>query len=530
MANDLIKVTDIEFPTIKDRSDHVTSLIAGRQNIDAKLFEAITILNDQISRITLAISPIVKVLSQRSISAILLVPPINLGYSIQRISIRLFWTRPDLSGIFSYELRFGGADWETADYVLRTQSTQVDVAPFVGLIGLYRVKTMNDLGQYSAEEASVTVIVTAPAAPSVTAQVIDNNVMLNWTIPAASYEIHHYILRRGESEIAQLTGNFTVWFEMIGGVYTYSVEAVDIAGNIGAPGIVSATLTTPSDFILEAVRVSTLGAYSSGPPHYVYLQEFAIFGDVNYRYSARPGFEVADPHFYFMELTVSSTLYQVLRMPGPMLLCCWVAHTWQVHFTNRSWLTPKNQVDAGYPIYIQPAVLDGYYEETYDYGAIFENNIVTVTWTERSVTAGGMTTIVKMAVSNDGITYTPYTVGATQFFESIRYMKLKLEFTLENDKALVELSNLTISLSVKKELDSGIVDALAGDIGGTQVFFNKKFKDVDSITLAVESKEPVTAIYDFLDQPNPTYFKVFALDSSGNRVSYPMSWKARGVI
>ena len=55
-------------------------------------------------------------------------------------------------------------------------------------------------------------------------------------------------------------------------------------------------------------------------------------------------------------------------------------------------------------------------------------------------------------------------------------MKLKLEFTLENDKAVTELFNLTISLSVKKELDSGIVDALAGDIGGTQVFFNKPFQ------------------------------------------------------
>ena len=57
-------------------------------------------------------------------------------------------------------------------------------------------------------------------------------------------------------------------------------------------------------------------------------------------------------------------------------------------------------------------MLDGYYEETYDYGAVFENNIVTISWTEQPLTSFGMTTVVKMAVLLDGITYTPYVEGA----------------------------------------------------------------------------------------------------------------------
>ena len=36
------------------------------------------------------------------------------------------------------------------------------------------------------------------------------------------------------------------------------------------------------------------------------------------------------------------------------------------------------------------------------------------------------------------------------------------------------------------------------------------------------------AIYDFVDAPNPTSFKVLLFDTSGNRVSGDFSWQARG--
>jgi len=505
----------------------ITTLIAGLQIEDPKLYQALMLLNERMLTVENDLFPLVRQSEDQELADVPPVAPTGFIYELTPLTVRMKWNQ--VEGAPRYEIR-EGTEWDTGFFAVRTTSQQADLPPMLEGTHYFMLKSISAGGLYSLDMTTLTVVIPVGGAPSVTAQVIDNNVLLNWTVPSSAFAIDYYILRRGESEIGRLKGNFTVWFEMIGGVYTYSVQAFDVAGNAGGIGIVSATLTTPPDFILEAVRVSTLGAYTSGPPHYVYLQLLASFGDVNYQYAPRPGFEVADPHFYFAELTVSSTLYQVVRMPGPKLLCCWAIQDWQTHFTSRSWLDPKDQVDAGYPIYIQPGVLTGYYEETYDYGAVFNNNIVTVSWTEQPLTSYGMTTVVRMAVSLDGVTYTPYVEGASQFYESIRFMKLKLEFTLENDKAIHEVFQLTISLSVKKELDSGIVDALASDYYGTQVFFNKAFKDVDSITLAVESKEPVTAIYDFLDQPNPTYFRVFALDSSGNRVSYPMSWKARGII
>jgi len=40
---------------------------------------------------------------------------------------------------------------------------------------------------------------------------------------------------------------------------------------------------------------------------------------------------------------------------------------------------------------------------------------------------------------------------------------------------------------------------------------------------------PLTAIYDFVDTPYPTSFKVLVFNSAGTRVSATVSWTVRGV-
>jgi hypothetical protein len=72
-------------------------------------------------------------------------------------------------------------------------------------------------------------------------------------------------------------------------------------------------------------------------------------------------------------------------------------------------------------------------------------------------------------------------------------------------------------------------------VGGTTVNFTVPFIDVESISVtpSVPSPppsplSPIIAIYDFVDVPNPTSFKVLLFDTSGNRVTGPFSWSARG--
>lgn len=205
------------------------------------------------------------------------------------------------------------------------------------------------------------------------------------------------------------------------------------------------------------------------------------------------------------------------------------ACSWYEHFNSRGWANIQDQIDAGYPIYAQPTELTGSYEEVIDYGTLLSNNIVTLRWSALQL-AGSTTIVSKIASSVDNITYTDFVTGVSVFYSSLRYLKIRFEFTGADDTALLEFSQIQVLLDVKREVDSGSVAADENDANGTEVLFNKEFKDVDSITLDASSTVPLTAIYDFTDVPNPTGFTVYVFDSTGNRVSANVSWKARGIV
>lgn len=95
---------------------------------------------------------------------------------------------------------------------------------------------------------------------------------------------------------------------------------------------------------------------------------------------------------------------------------------------------------------------------------------------------------------------------------------------------IAELSNLVIRLDVKRENDGGSVNALAGDVGGTPVLFNKAFKDIESITVSVKETERFFVIYNFVDIPNPVQFYVLVFDIAGVRASKTVTWAARGIV
>ena len=92
----------------------------------------------------------------------------------------------------------------------------------------------------------------------------------------------------------------------------------------------------------------------------------------------------------------------------------------------------------------------------------------------------------------------------------------------------MEVTAITVRLDVKIRNDAGSGTANAGDVGGTTVNFTVPFIDVESISVTPSGTTPRIAIYDFVDAPNPTSFKVLLFDTAGNRVTGPFSWSARG--
>jgi len=333
---------------------------------------------------------------------------------------------------------------------------------------------------------------------NLTTEVIDNNVLFRWGNLPGSLPIATYDLRRGPvwstaDEIGRKDGGFTTVFEAppTQTVYTYWLAAIDTAGNYGAPVSVTATVNQPPDYVLATNFISTFSGTRSS--------------------AATDGGRLAIP--------VSTT------------------QTWQDHFTSRGWATPQAQVTAGYPIFIQPGSLTGYYEEVFDYGAVLVAMKIGVTYREIDV-AGSVSTAVTITTALDaGFTSNVQTFNSSQAYAiNFRYVKVRVTATATNDQGITEIVGLAVKLDTKLKTQTGSLTANAGDSGGTTVYLTedrtstgaKVFIDVESITVSANSTSPVYAIYDFVDSYDPLSFKVLLYNSSGTRITGAVSYSVRG--
>lgn len=473
------------------REDTALSLLGGVEFKDSRMYDLLSILIEDLYSIDRQLNP--PVARSFGISGIQIGTIENVtGFTaiIFGNNVRLTWN--SLVGASYYDIRYKAgvataADWNTANSILQTTSLSADINPInIPLIigsHTFLIKSVNSSGLESETASIITITIIQIPVSAVTAVVIDNNVLLSWTTPASQFNISYYNIYKNGVLSGTMDGTFEAIFETISGEYEYSVEAVDIVGNIGVIGSIIVTVNQPPDYELQDSRISVFGG----------------------------------------------TLVNVISRGDSLYCCVDTTETWDAHFSTRTWANIQDQINAGYPIYIQPTKLTGSYEEVIDYGTIISSVIATLRWTEDHI-SGTVAVIAKLAASDDNITYTPFVTASSTFFSTLRYLKIRFEFTAADDNDLLKFSNINILLSVKREVDSGSVNALASDVNGTIVAFNKSFKDIDSITLTVNSVEPVTAIYSFVDIPNPVSFSVFAFDSSGNRVTYPVSWKARGIV
>lgn len=465
----------------------VESLIQGLQFDNPRLYQLLTELNQRLATVEEELFPLTV---QSTIDVpVVTVPPEAPGiflYTFTPTTVFFIWD--EVPGAVNYEIRnaTGVSTWEAASFVLRTTNLNAQIDALLVGSHIFLIKTMDGQGNYSVLSRSVVVTITPISGVTITKSVIDNNVLLNWTPAQGIFRIVHYEIYKDGVLLGTVDSTFFTRFENVAGTYTFRIIGVDVAGNRGPNSDIAVEVLTPPDYALQDVRTSALGG----------------------------------------------TLVDVLLLPGPKLLATWAATTWQVHFTSRAWLDPEDQVTAGFPIYIQPSNPTGSYEEVIDYGSVLTNVIAAITYNSNLLTPlDGMAVVIQMATSPDGAAWSAFTAGASQFLPSLRYLKFRLEFTGVSTKSLMEVYNVAISLSVKRENDGGEASALLTDVGGTTVNFNKAFKDVETITATPKTlEEPYFIVIDFVDIPNPVFFKVFVFDSTGNRVSKTIEWKARGIV
>lgn len=404
------------------------------------------------------------------------------------IGVTLSWSSVADLDLDQYEIRLG-ASWAAGTIITRVKANTYKIGTINGTSQTYWIKAIDTTGTYSANAATVTTTISAPTAVTMTAQVIDNNVLLKWTLSTSTLIIDYYEIRRGSTwaggtvvgRVANAT--FATLFETAAGSYTYWIAGVDIGGNYGTESSVTATVSQPPDYVL----------------------------------------------FLNYPSTFSGTKSNAVASDGGLYMALDTSETWTTHFTARSWTTPQDQITGGYPYFSQPTATVGYYEEVIDYGATIASCKVSLVSTY--ATAFGAATVVPtISVSNTSLTgpWTNYAGSTEVFATTFRYIKIRFDVTSAGGDDLVQFTSINVKLDAKQKDDYGTVAAVSTDAGGTTVTFNNTFTSVNSITLTPLGTAARYAIYDFSGGANPTSFKVLLFDSSGTRLSGTVSWTARG--
>lgn len=459
------------------------ALIQGIQLNDPRLYQILMGLNGGIIAIAEELHPLTLAARIPPSEVPLTVVPSSFTFIFTPITVRFSWT--GVENGFAYEIR-KGTTWDTAAFQLRTTSLQADIDALLTGTHNYLLKSINQNGAYSTDSIGLVVTVPQVGAVTIESRVIDNNVLLTWTEPASVFRILHYEISVDGVVVGTVDSTFFTRFANIAGTYTYGIVSIDVAGNRGINSEVDVLVFSPPDYALQDIYTSTLNGTR-----------------------VNVGLDTTVP---------------------PKLIANVITESWEDHFINNGWTNIQDQIDDGFPIYIQPTNLTGSYEEVIDYGVVLSNSIATISFNFNMISPD-VSTIVKMATSLDGVGYSAFVAGSSQFVPTMRYLKFRLEFTGTDTSALMEVYNIVIQLNVKRENDGGEITADASDVGGTEVIFNKAFKDIESITCTTKSiTEPYYVIFDFTDIPNPVHFFVYVFDSTGNRVTKIVDWKARGII
>lgn len=359
-------------------------LIEDLKQKDPRVYDALKLLIRDVKALNLEVFPPTAGTTTDQSGSSSAVPDIEVfGYELKLDSVRLFWVAPNAE-ILRYEIRLGNT-WDTANSILTTDTLSAELDPILVGTTRFLIKAIGVSG-LSVNARAIDVIVPALGGLSITASVIDNNVLLYWTSPTSTFRINHYVVSKGVDVIGILSGTFITIFEAVSGAYTYKVKAVDIAGNESPEASIVATVSQPPDYELRSDLLSDF----SGTKHNV-----------------------------------------TLRQNG-RLLCCTRMETWKQHFEDRAWFSIRNQIDAGFPLYIQPSETDGYYEEVIDYGLVINGTVATITYNTALISGLGVTVAVSLSSSLDNITYTSPIVTTNLFIASLRYLKVRIDFTALN--------------------------------------------------------------------------------------------------
>lgn len=433
-------------------------------------------------------------------------PVLTAKLNENRDGIDLEWTVPDsMLPVLTYDIVRQWGDSQEQDYG-STDSTTLSVEPLPVGTHMFMVRAVDASGNKSLW-GTYEFTVKAPGAAFLTdVNVIDNNVQVYWNEPTDQFfAIAYYNFSTVEDGYAALIGRidarFASRFERQAGEYTYQICPVDVAGNIGVCSQITAQVAQPQDFIFFDDYDSTFnGAITNGN----------------------------------------------LDGKGGMILPTYPDETWEENVARISGLTGiaedeltwQDKIDHGYLAWQSPTAPEGTYVEIVDVGTDVPSTNITVT-VSKTVLEGNPQLGCCIEVSSDMSDWREVAEnGFSTYASSFRYVR----YTFTVTGGMLYITSINYRLDVKKQSDFGSVYSGKDDNGegfisvdetpdlyGTWIPFVVAFTDIQSGPIAFCNEKGKSAYVTFKDELHPTGFRVYVLDSNGNRVDGQVSWSAFGV-
>lgn len=400
----------------------------------------------------------------------------------------------------SYEVRYKTASGSYSYVTVVDSGFPTTTTRIVGLLVAeeyrlnIRATTQWGILDWSNEVIKIPTVIRPYPVTSLTQKVIDNIVELNWTpsVYPSSFPIDYYKLWRGTTFVgAEMLGKKYVTFDLLSeslaGSYKYWITVVDVNGLESTEVGVYATVNQPPDYVLVSAQTLDLNA-----------------------------------------CTLTNAVVENAQIVLPVNLTITVDN----HFisnpdtTLEPWTNPSDQIDDGYPVFIQPGPASAVIEKIIDYGALIPSANITMDVT-RTTVAGNVTFTPELSISTDNVSFT----GATNVYvaskSNFRYVKYKLTATT-SDGGVGAVQQISTKLDVKQKTavtnTINVVDTVSD--GTSITFASLGITPVDVIGIVADApytgnatNDPIKALINFVDVANPTAFKVLAWNKSGTRIA-----------
>lgn len=401
-----------------------------------------------------------------------------------------------------------------------------------------------------------TASVAVPTSVVVTQEVIDNNVLLKWGDATATLPVDFYELRRGAvwasaTVIGRVSARFSAIFESTAGTFTYWVTGYDVAGNQGDNSSVNALVSQPPDYTLQYNLDSTFGGTRANVAAEMdgsllapvsitetWQDHFTTRGWTTLQSQITAGFPI------YAEPSQGTGSYEETVDYGTVLAATKITATLSYTvIAGAPVVTPQISVRklitdpwTDYAGLASVFVTDfRYVKVRYDFGSTGGDDLVQLT---------GLNIRFDVKLKNDAgsapvypsqaATYAQVANTITVTFTAhgrVAGSRVDMDFTTgtATDGQYVVGGVTANTFTVTSAVSATTSGNVTLDGTGTPVLFNVPFVDVQSITVTPSGTTASIAVYNFVDVPNPTGFKILQFNTSGTRIAGSVGWNVKGV-